>query len=98
MSGSALALAFHRAGWRVFASARSLAKLKDVTAAGMETLILDTVSDTSITTAVEQVRTFTGDAGLDALVNNARAGYRMSLVDADLTRRGTYSSSTCGPW
>jgi NAD(P)-dependent dehydrogenase (short-subunit alcohol dehydrogenase family) len=83
--GSALALAFHRAGWRVFASARNTSKLKRAEQAGIETLQLDTLSDESISRCVSRVRELTGGS-LDALLNNAGAGYAMPLMDVDLAR------------
>jgi 1-acylglycerone phosphate reductase len=81
--GSALALAFHKAGWRVFASARNLSKLKQIQAAGIETIQLDVVSDASIASAVSQVSDL-ADGALDVLLNNAGAGYSMPLMDLDM--------------
>ncbi|KAH8660611.1 hypothetical protein BX600DRAFT_467935 [Xylariales sp. PMI_506] len=81
--GSALALAFHKAGWRVFASARNLSKLKLVEAVGIETLELDTLSDTSIASSVSEIARLTGGS-LDALLNNAGAGHSMPLMDLDI--------------
>ncbi|KAH8880854.1 NAD(P)-binding protein [Thozetella sp. PMI_491] len=81
--GSALALAFHKAGWRVFASARNMAKLKNAVAAGIETVQLDVGSDESVAAAVAQVKELTGGS-LDTLVNNAGAGYCLPLLDIDL--------------
>lgn len=82
--GSALALAFHNAGWRVFASARSPSKLKHAEAVGIETVQLDTTSDESITSSVVRISELTGGS-LDALLNNAGAGYSMPLMDLDMT-------------
>lgn len=53
--GSALAPAFHSAGWRVFASARNTNKLKAVEAAGIERFQIDTISDESITTCISHL-------------------------------------------
>ncbi|RYP23186.1 hypothetical protein DL765_001271 [Monosporascus sp. GIB2] len=83
--GSALALAFHKAGWRVFASARNLAKLKQAEAAGIATVQLDVTSDESVAKAVSTVRDLTGGS-LDALVNNAGAGYSLPLMDIDIDK------------
>lgn len=83
--GSALALAFHRAGWRVFASARNLSKLKVVEAAGIETVQLDTLSDESTAACVSLVTEMTGGS-LDCIVNNAGAGYTMPLADLDIAK------------
>ncbi|KAK4445267.1 hypothetical protein QBC34DRAFT_413530 [Podospora aff. communis PSN243] len=83
--GAGLALAFHKAGWRVIASARNLAKLKEVTDAGIETIQLDTVSDDSIAAAVAAVSSLTGGS-LDALLNNAGSGYSMPVLDVDIEK------------
>jgi NAD(P)-dependent dehydrogenase (short-subunit alcohol dehydrogenase family) len=81
--GSHLAVAFHKAGWRVFASARNLNKLKHAQTAGIETIQLDVTSDDSITKAFSQVSELTSGS-LDVLLNNAGAGYSMPLIDLDL--------------
>jgi len=85
---STLALAFHAAGWRVFATARNPAKLSAALATGIETLHLDTLSSSSsISAAVSRLSTILGpDAGLDALVNNAGAGYSIPLMDIDFDK------------
>ena len=83
--GSQLCLAFHEAGWRVFAIARNLAKLRNVTEAGIETLQLDTLSEDSIKECVSAVEKLTGGS-LDMLLNNAGAGYSMPLMDLDLAK------------
>ncbi|KAF2685181.1 IBR finger domain protein [Lentithecium fluviatile CBS 122367] len=83
--GSHLALAFHNAGWRVFATARNPAKLKTVTNAGIETLQFDTLSSESIKNTVSAVAKLTGGS-LDMLLNNAGAGYSMPLLDLDLDK------------
>ncbi|KAK2067747.1 hypothetical protein P8C59_001459 [Phyllachora maydis] len=83
--GSYLALAFHQAGWRVFASGRNLSKLSKATAAGIETVQLDTLSDDSIAGAVAAVKKSTG-GHLDALVNNAGAAHSMPLMDLDISK------------
>lgn len=83
--GSALALAFHQAGWRVFASARNLKKLKETEAAGIESVELDVSSEDSIKVAAAKVSELTGGS-LNALVNNAGAGYSMPQLDVDIAR------------
>ena len=83
--GAALAKAFHSRGWRVFASARNLAKLKQAEAAGIEVLQLDTLSDESIARCVTKVKSFTGGS-LDLLLNNAGAGYSMPVLDIDIAK------------
>ncbi|KAI1357454.1 hypothetical protein F5Y08DRAFT_324314 [Xylaria arbuscula] len=83
--GSALALAFHKAGWRVFASARNIAKLKKCEEASIETVQLDTLSDESIASCVAKVKELTGGS-LDGILNNAGAGYNMPLLDVDIAK------------
>jgi 1-acylglycerone phosphate reductase len=81
--GAALAVAFHAHGLRVFATARDPAKMAGVGAAGIETLTLDVLSEQSIRTCVEEVKTKTGGT-LNFLVNNAGTGYHMPISDMDL--------------
>lgn len=83
--GAALSLAFHKAGWRVFASARNMARVKEVAAAGIETVQLDVTSAESIATSVSRVRELAGGS-LDVLLNNAGAGYSMPLMDVDMAK------------
>ncbi|KAH9892303.1 hypothetical protein F4778DRAFT_795205 [Xylariomycetidae sp. FL2044] len=78
--GSALALALHRLGWRVFASARNPSKLSATAAAGIEGVQLDVCSEASIAACVERVKQLTGGGPLDGLVNNAGAAYSMPVV------------------
>ncbi|KAI0904734.1 hypothetical protein F4823DRAFT_633729 [Ustulina deusta] len=83
--GSALALAFHKAGWRVFASARNTTKLRKSEEAGIETVQLDTLSDESIASCVARVEELTCGS-LDGLLNNAGAGHNMPLLDIDVAK------------
>ncbi|KAI5370882.1 putative short-chain dehydrogenase/reductase SDR, NAD(P)-binding domain superfamily [Septoria linicola] len=83
--GAHLAIAFDKAGWRVFATARNPAKITTVRAAGLETLVLDTRSVDSIATCASQVHGLTGGS-LDMLLNNAGGGYSMPLLDVDLVK------------
>ncbi|KAI0401348.1 NAD(P)-binding protein [Xylaria palmicola] len=76
--GAALALAFHRAGYHVYATARDPAKMAQLKSHGIETLILDTLSEESIAECVKKV------ASLDILVNNAGRTSLMPVVDTDL--------------
>jgi NAD(P)-dependent dehydrogenase (short-subunit alcohol dehydrogenase family) len=83
--GSALAIALHDLGWRVFASARNPAKCTAVTAAGLEWVQMDVGSEESIAAAVEQVRNLSGGT-LDGLVNNAGGGYSTPFIHADIDK------------
>jgi 1-acylglycerone phosphate reductase len=68
--GDALAQAFHRAGCRVFATARNLSKIEHLKEMGMEVVVLDVVDPVSIKTAVDEVKAATGGT-LDIPVNNS---------------------------
>lgn len=81
--GSALALAFHKRGLRVLATARNPSKMSNLTALGIETLPLDVLSASSISACVSSVTSLTGGS-LDILVNNSGAGYSMPLSDTDI--------------
>jgi 1-acylglycerone phosphate reductase len=76
--GAALALAFHVAGLKVYATARNSAKLGQCSSAGIETLIIDVLSSESIQTAASKL------PNLDILVNNAGAEYLMPIADLDI--------------
>lgn len=84
--GSALALALHQQGkWRVFATARNLAKLDAVKAAGIECLKLDVGSEESIAACAAEIKQLT-DGSLDGLVNNAGTGYSTPLIHVDIQK------------
>jgi len=83
--GAALAVAFHHAGHRVFATARTPSKMSDLAAQGIETVILDVTSASSIASAVSTVSSSLPDGeGLDMLINNAAGSYSMPLTDVSL--------------
>ena len=71
--GDALAQEFHRRGLRVFASVRSPSKAEHLRQIGVEVIILDISSETSILKAVEEIGRRTAGK-LDFLVNNAITG------------------------
>ncbi|OQU94957.1 hypothetical protein CLAIMM_01233 isoform 2 [Cladophialophora immunda] len=81
--GAALALAFHKRGDRVFATARTPSKMASLQSVGIETLPLDVLSEDSIRSCVEKVSSLTGGT-LDILVNNAGAGLNMPVLDASM--------------
>jgi NAD(P)-dependent dehydrogenase (short-subunit alcohol dehydrogenase family) len=72
--GHATALRLALAGWRVYATARTLEALADLRAAGCRTLALDVESEASMQAAVQTILSEAG--GVGALVNNA--GYSQS--------------------
>lgn len=77
-TGAALATAFHKAGFHVYATARNPTKMKSLAAVGIETLTLDIQSKDSIADCVKLV------PSLDILVNNAGASYPMPVTDIDI--------------
>jgi NAD(P)-dependent dehydrogenase (short-subunit alcohol dehydrogenase family) len=81
--GSALALALKDRGWRVFASARNPAKLKDTEKAGIESVLMDVGSEASIAATVEKVKSLTGGS-LDGLVNNVGAGGSAPMMEVEI--------------
>ena len=76
--GAALAIAFHKAGLKVYATSRNTDKMKGLTAQGIQTMALDVLSDESIATCVKNV------PSLDILVNNAGMGYSMPISDINI--------------
>ncbi|KAK1501655.1 oxidoreductase [Colletotrichum tamarilloi] len=83
--GNTLALAFAAQGLRVFATARSLKSVANLTEKGIETLTLDVTSSESIATVKEEISRRTGGT-LDILYNNAGALYEAPAVEADSYR------------
>lgn len=81
--GFALAQEFHRRGLRVLATARNLARVQHLRAAGLEVIQLDVADPDSVRAAAGFVAELTGGV-LDLLVNNAGNGYMMPLLDVDL--------------
>lgn len=78
--GAALALSFHRTGLHVYATARDTSKMTNIKKAGIETLDLDVLSQTSINTCVSKL------PHLDILVNNAGGGLNMSISDLHISQ------------
>lgn len=53
--GAGLAIAFHEAGLHVYATARNPAKMRQLEALGIETIILDVQSESSIAACVSKL-------------------------------------------
>jgi NAD(P)-dependent dehydrogenase (short-subunit alcohol dehydrogenase family) len=53
--GAGLAVAFHQAGLKVYATARNPAKMKSLEALGIEIMTLDVLDDASIAKAASQI-------------------------------------------
>ncbi|KAI1456257.1 putative short-chain dehydrogenase/reductase [Annulohypoxylon moriforme] len=81
--GSALATEFHMRGHRVFATGLEESLLTHLQDLGIETLVLDVTSASSIEQAVSRVAKQT-DGKLDILVNNAGVMYVMPFADSDV--------------
>ncbi|KAF2723354.1 IBR finger domain protein [Polychaeton citri CBS 116435] len=77
--GAALAIEFHKAGLHVYATARDSSKMKTLAALGIETLLLDIQSESSIQDCVRKV------SRLDILINNAGATYTMPIADISIS-------------
>jgi len=71
--GYALAVAFHNAGLRVFATARDPARMSGLRDLDVECLKLDVCDEESIRECVKEVKRLT-EGRLDCLVNNAGGG------------------------
>lgn len=82
--GSALAIAFHKHGDRVIATARNPAKMASLKTMGIETLQLDVVSEDSLHAAVQATSELTGNS-LDILINHAGAGYSTPIIEASIS-------------
>lgn len=76
--GAELAKEFHKAGHHVIATARDVAKMSALAAAGIELLPLDVLSETSIADCVKKVKS------LDILINNAGAMLAMPITDLNI--------------
>ncbi|KAH8676121.1 short-chain dehydrogenase/reductase [Xylariales sp. PMI_506] len=81
--GAGLAAEFQLRGFRVFATARNVAKMKSLSDKGIETLALDVNSDESIAAAAAAVRAATGGT-LDYLINNAGIHHFMPFADSKM--------------
>lgn len=79
--GASLAAEFQLRGFRVFATARSLAKMKALADKGIETITMDVTSDASVEAAAREVEAATGGP-LDYLVNNAGIHHFMPFADS----------------
>ncbi|KAI1393520.1 NAD(P)-binding protein [Hypoxylon trugodes] len=76
--GAALAIAFHKAGFHVYATARDPTKMTHLASLGIETLQLDIQSETSISSIANKL------PSLDILVNNAGKQFLMPAVDVNI--------------
>ncbi|KAJ7141918.1 NAD-P-binding protein [Mycena crocata] len=83
--GHALAIEFHAKGFHVFATARRLDSMQELSAQGIETLKLDVTDADAIRTLRDQIATKTGGT-LDILVNNAGQAYPVAITDMEMDR------------
>jgi NAD(P)-dependent dehydrogenase (short-subunit alcohol dehydrogenase family) len=93
--GRAAAVALHRAGLPVYATARDTGALTDLAARGIKTLRLDVTDEESAELAVKQVTEEHGAVG--ALVNNAGTGVHGAVEDVPLsTARALFETNLFG--
>ncbi|KAJ7669413.1 NAD-P-binding protein [Mycena polygramma] len=84
--GHALAIEFHAKGLHVFATARRLDSMQDLSTRGIETLRLDVTDLNAIRTVRDEISAATGGT-LDILVNNAcTTAYPVAITDMELDR------------
>jgi 1-acylglycerone phosphate reductase len=76
--GAALATAFHEAGLHVYATARDVSKMKNLSSSGIEIIELDVTSSSSIASCVSKL------PSLDILVNNAAVMLTMTAADVSI--------------
>ncbi|KAI8959793.1 NAD(P)-binding protein [Daldinia sp. FL1419] len=89
--GSALAIAFHKAGFHVYATARNPSKMTELASLGIDTLELDIQSESSIADCVSKI------PSLDILVNNAGHQFLMPIVDINIAEaRKAYDLNVWG--
>ncbi|KAH6981666.1 oxidoreductase [Ilyonectria sp. MPI-CAGE-AT-0026] len=95
-AGNALALEFAARGFRVFATARSLKSMTNLTEKGIETLTLEVTGRESIAALKAEISTRTGGK-LDMLFNNAGTMYEAPALEADPVRiRQMYDTNVFG--
>ncbi|KAK4080997.1 hypothetical protein Trihar35433_2102 [Trichoderma harzianum] len=82
--GDHLSQEFHKRGFQVFATARSLSKVEHLKKLGITTIELDVTSLESIKAAVKVVAVASGSR-LDVLVNNSGVVYSMPVLDTDIS-------------
>ncbi|KAK0717863.1 oxidoreductase [Lasiosphaeria miniovina] len=96
--GNALALAFQQRGLRVFATARSLSKMDNLSKLPNIVLLeLDVTSRQGIEAAAAAVKSHTGEEKLDILVNNSGQSYVGPALDTSIEKvRGLFDVNFFG--
>lgn len=74
-----------RRGLRVFATGRTLEKISDLNALGIECLALTVDDPSSVTACHDQVVTLLDGKGLDYLINNAGLGILWLIYSAPVS-------------
>ncbi|KAJ5750744.1 short-chain dehydrogenases/reductase [Penicillium manginii] len=95
-AGNALALEFAAQGVRVFATARSLESMSNLSESGIETLVLDVTIPESISALKDEITKRTGGT-LDILYNNAGSMYEAPAIESDTTKvRSMFDTNVFG--
>ena len=81
--GMATALLLHQKGYRVYAAARRVAKMKDLEQAGIRVVAMDVTSEESIMAAFKTISAEVGT--IDILVNNAGLGSYGAVEDVPIS-------------
>ncbi|KAJ5988432.1 short-chain dehydrogenases/reductase [Penicillium waksmanii] len=95
-AGNAVALEFVAQGLRVFATARSLESMSNLSESGIETFALDVTIPESILALKDEITKRTGGA-LDILYNNAGSMYEAPAIEADPSKvRNMFDTNVFG--
>ncbi|WBW73654.1 1-acyldihydroxyacetone phosphate reductase Ayr1 [Schizosaccharomyces osmophilus] len=83
--GNALAIEFHKQGFKVFATSRKLETMRNLEEMGIRTILMDVTDTTSVCEAEKVVRSETGGK-LDYLINNAGISIVAAAIDLEIPK------------